>query len=66
MRELLNMPYVRHPLNSACLGYIEGTMSTPSQEPNFEGLHVAAFESRRADDMARLIERNPRAFILGR
>ncbi len=52
------MQCVRHPLNPACLGYIEGTMSTPSQEPNFEGLHVAAFESRRADDMARLIERN--------
>lgn len=30
-------------------------MSEPS--PNFAGLRVAAFESRRADDMARLIER---------
>ena len=33
-------------------------MSLPSQEPDFDGLHVAAFESRRADDLARLIERN--------
>lgn len=27
------------------------------QSPDFRGLHVAAFESRRADEMARLIER---------
>ena len=33
-------------------------MSLPSQEPDFDGLHVAAFESRRSDDLARLIERN--------
>ena len=33
-------------------------MSLPSQEPDFDGLHIAAFESRRADDLARLIERN--------
>ena len=33
-------------------------MSLPSQEPDFDGLHVAAFESRRTDDLARLIERN--------
>jgi uroporphyrinogen decarboxylase len=29
----------------------------PSEAPNFNGLRVAAFESRRADEMARLIER---------
>ncbi len=29
-----------------------------SNPPNFNGLHVASFESRRADDMARLIERH--------
>ncbi|HEY2838756.1 MAG TPA: uroporphyrinogen decarboxylase [Pirellulales bacterium] len=29
----------------------------PEDAPNFAGLRVAAFESRRADDMARLIER---------
>lgn len=29
----------------------------PSDTPNFGGLRVAAFESRRADEMARLIER---------
>ena len=29
-----------------------------NQEAHFQGLHVAAFESRRAEDMARLIERH--------
>ncbi len=33
-------------------------MSNPTSNPDFSGLKVAAFESRRTDDMVRLIERH--------
>lgn len=51
------MVCIRHPLNPASVSYIEFIMKHSEPEADFAGLRVASFESRRADDVQRLIER---------